>query len=477
MGGGYFHQDVTSAREAIGTTRTSQRAFDYNRRASRGEVQGVHADLNILGKVRECRDSAEHPESTPIVVAMDVTSSRGSDTKRIYEQVPAMLGSLRVTGIVPDPQIMWAAVGDANTDRAPIQVSQFESDRRIDEQLRQIWMEEGGGGTGEESYELLAYYLAKKTELDILGRGKKGFLFFTGDEAPYATVSKTFVKKYIGDDRKRDLSTKKVFTDLQKKFHTFLMFPRSSMEDRKAAIDTEIRQRLERLGGRFQDVDIRASLIWDDRNDLDLHCLTPDGYHIFYGARRANCGGELDVDRNVNGEDPKPVENIRWAKGDARSGTYRFWVRNYRYHERSRDGVPFKVEIEINGEIQTFEGKTPAGVTGGASDQQVYEFHYTPGANAKKSDDHAAYEDDVILGKWQNYIPEEYILRVQDPRSCVEVMLGAMALQEGKMDLAQFEASMTERRVEKRRREDVLSALADFASHGVFSEVAADVFD
>ena len=220
-----------------------------------------------------------------------------------------MLGSLKLTEIVPDPEIMWAAIGDANNDRAPIQVGQWESDRRIDQLLSKIWMEEGGGGTGEESYELLAYYLAYKTELDILKRRKKGVLFFTGDEAPYPTVSRNFIQSYIGDTHGSDLSTEKVFRDLQRKFKTFLIFPRSSMQERKAAIDTEIRQRLERLGGQFKDVDIRASLIWHNRNDLDLHCLTPDGYHLFYGAKRAYCGGELDVDRNVQGEDPKPVEN------------------------------------------------------------------------------------------------------------------------------------------------------------------------
>ena len=256
MGGGYYHSDVRSARRSVGRTRSSQRAFNYNDRAQRGEEQEIHPDLNILNKVRECRDSEQHPLSTPITVAMDVTSSRGKDAKLIYEQVPSMLGSLKLTEIVPDPEIMWAAIGDANNDRAPIQVGQWESDRRIDQLLSKIWMEEGGGGTGEESYELLAYYLAYKTELDILKRRKKGVLFFTGDEAPYPTVSRNFIQSYIGDTHGSDLSTEKVFRDLQRKFKTFLIFPRSSMQERKAAIDTEIRQRLERLGGQFKDVDL-----------------------------------------------------------------------------------------------------------------------------------------------------------------------------------------------------------------------------
>ena len=66
---------------------------------------------------------------------------------------------------------------------------------------------------------------------------------------------------------------------------------------------------------------------------------------------------------------------------------------------------------------------------------------------------------------------------MQDPKSTVEVMLGAMALSEGKMNLEQFEASMLERKVPKKRREDVLTAISELAQHGVQLEVDVDVFD
>lgn len=478
MGYGNYHDDVRTAQRAIGTTRQSADAFQYHERAARGEEQSVHPDLNIKGKRREARDSAEHPESTPIVVAMDVTSSRGDDAKAIYEQVPSLLGSLRVSGVVPGPQICWAAIGDANTDKAALQVGQFESDRRIDSVLSNIWMEAGGGGTGEESYELLAYYLAHKTELDsLIKRATKGYLFFTGDEAPYPTVSRQFVKQLIGDTLESDIATEIVFRAVQEKFHTFLIFPRSSMEDRLGAIDTEIRKRLEAAGGRFKDVSIRASLIWHNRNDLDLHCETPAGEHIYYGAKRARCGGELDVDRNVRGETTKPVENIRWAKGDARTGKYRFWVENYCFHESPKEDTPFKVELDIEGEIQTFEGVIPAGRTHTSSATTVFEFTYTPNQRESANKEaHAAYRDDVILGKWGRYIPTAQILRVSDPASSVEVMIGAIALQEGKFDLDGFTHDMESRRVPKARREDVVQALQNFAAHGVFPKVDSSAF-
>jgi hypothetical protein len=39
-------------------------------------------------------------------------------------------------------------------------------------------------------------------------------------------------------------------------------------------------------------------LAWDDRNDLDLNVVCPDGQHIDYHPPRSSCGGVLDVDAN-----------------------------------------------------------------------------------------------------------------------------------------------------------------------------------
>ena len=42
---------------------------------------------------------------------------------------------------------------------------------------------------------------------------------------------------------------------------------------------------------------LRVVLSWDsDNTDLDLHVVSPDGQHVFYGDRVGNNGGVLDVD-------------------------------------------------------------------------------------------------------------------------------------------------------------------------------------
>ena len=145
-------------------------------------------------------------------------------------------------------------------------------------------------------------------------------------------------------------------------------------------IDAEMRRRVEEAGGKYDDVDIRASLLWDNRNDLDLHAVTPKGEHVYFGERRSRCGGELDVDRNIGGETTTPVENIRWPKGRALAGRYRFYVRNFRFWEHDRRPTPFRVELEVNGDVLHFESTiSPRGETSAASDVTVCDFRYEPG--------------------------------------------------------------------------------------------------
>jgi hypothetical protein len=96
---------------------------------------------------RESLDSADNPEATPIIVALDVTGSMGIIADRIAK---GGLGQL-FQGIldrkpVQNPHLMFMGIGDARTDEAPLQVSQFEADNRIVDQLTKIWLEGNGGG-------------------------------------------------------------------------------------------------------------------------------------------------------------------------------------------------------------------------------------------------------------------------------------------------------------------------------------------
>ncbi len=121
----------------------------------------------------------------------------------------------------------------------------------------------------------------------------------------------------------------------------------------------EFEQRLKIAGAKSGDVQV--TLIWFNRNDLDLHCIEPNGNEIFWNRRRSNSGGELDVDMNVTPTTDRPVENVYWPKGRAPLGRYRVFV-NYYANHGGRDPSEYKVSVLANGERHEFSGNVSAKV-------------------------------------------------------------------------------------------------------------------
>lgn len=453
MGGGRYSIDIAR----------SHRSSNHAAFARPEPAREIHEALSPYGKRREVNNV------TPIIVALDVTRSRGDDTKLMYEKLPQLMGQIELKGYIENPGISFAAIGDSTSDRAPLQVGQFEADNRLDQVLERIWIEEGGGGTGQESYELAAYFYSRTNCVRLAqGIGKKGYCFFVGDEGFYPVVDKAAVRRLIGDELTEDMPAVEAFRRLQDKFHTFLLYPQKTMEQRKANIDAEIRDRVRRAGGLYDGVDLRASLLWNNRNDLDLHVITPAGEHIYYGMKQASCGGWLDVDMNVRGETTKPVENVRWAKGAARAGRYKVFVRNFRFHESDHAPTPFKVELEVGGKVSHVEGiLSPRGQTGESSDVVVGEIDFDPAAQAPAAaatDQYKNYADDVILAQWATAIPREHIIRVGDPKSIIDVLLGALAISDGKVDLDSYLKDMRELGSPDDRIAEVETALAGLPS-------------
>lgn len=140
-----------------------------------------------------------------------------------------------------------------------------------------------------------------------------------------------------------------------------------------AGVDAEIKRRVENAGGRYEDNELRVSLSWENYTDLDIHAVTPQKRHIYFGNKRSTCGGWLDVDANGgHAQTMEPVENIRWQR-NAPNGRYRFYVHNYQ--ERGTGKTPFKVELEVKGKTWTYHGVS--GSTGWQVD--VFEFDYLNG--------------------------------------------------------------------------------------------------
>jgi hypothetical protein len=123
---------------------------------------------------------------------------------------------------VKDPHVLVAAIGDAFCDTAPLQVSQFEADLRIAEQLEKLYLERGGGGNGSEGYGLVHYFAAKHTKVDSFDkRKKKGYLFTIGDDGPTPEVTAEQLKGFIGDVEPEDYTAEQLLTMASKQWEIF----------------------------------------------------------------------------------------------------------------------------------------------------------------------------------------------------------------------------------------------------------------
>ena len=135
----------------------------------------------------------------------------------------------------------------------------------------------------------------------------------------------------------------------------FLAHKDSAAEDREAGIDKDFRSRVLSMGGQYDDVDLRFSLLWNDHNDLDIHVTTPAGEHINYSDRSSDCGGELDVDCNAGSPyTSNAVENIRWESGHAQPGTYEVLVHFFGIHASKSSN--FKLEVFNNNFVSHYSG-------------------------------------------------------------------------------------------------------------------------
>lgn len=179
--------------------------------------------LNPKNVIRECCDSEEHPNTVPVILALDVTGSMGQSAVEVAKKLNVIMEKLYKD--VEDIEFMIMGIGDVAYDQYPIQASQFESDIRIAEQLDKVYFEFGGGGNNFESYTAAWYFGLHHTNLDCWKRGKRGIIITIGDEylnpyLPLKGLCSNFTE-VIGDNLQEDVDTTKLFEDASQKFDIY----------------------------------------------------------------------------------------------------------------------------------------------------------------------------------------------------------------------------------------------------------------
>lgn len=236
MGNGRFDDSIYSSQQA---TRAAQGIDDF---AYSNSATAVHESLdprrinNKVFHILESRDSVEHPISTPVIVAFDVTGSNAANAAVVQKLLPQLMAELKE--VVDNPQIaIWAVddykAGGAGGRRDCLQMGEFESDNRIDEAIRNVWITSNGGGNNGESYDLVLYGASRKTITDSWEkRHQRGLLFIYADELFREVVMKREVKDIFEDDIERDLTIQEMVAEVTEKWEVFVLWPSRNGEVR-----------------------------------------------------------------------------------------------------------------------------------------------------------------------------------------------------------------------------------------------------
>jgi hypothetical protein len=176
---------VSKSRDEVFSHKVNEKLDPRNVKVGKGERMGLHLRESII--------SDENPNPTPIILGLDVTGSMGAVAEHIAKvELPKLMTQIHETGVVTDPHVMFMGIDDVFAQgHGALQVSYFEPDLRIVEQLRQMWLVGNGGGNGSESYDLAWYFAGHHTYLECFEKQeRKGFIFTFGDEpAPFQPLS------------------------------------------------------------------------------------------------------------------------------------------------------------------------------------------------------------------------------------------------------------------------------------------------
>lgn len=224
MGSGVWREDTfRSYSRRVGRTVDSsgRLAGDMNNQEM-FVARSLDPILNPRDVLRECCDSEEHPNTVPVILALDVTGSMGQAAVEVAKQLNVIMTELY--NKVQDVEFMIMGIGDFAYDRAPLQVSQFESDIRIAEQLDKVYFEFGGGGNGYESYTAAWYFGVNHVKLDAWNRGKRGLIITMGDEGLNPYIPGRNLAEVTGRPVPGNVETKTLYKAAIEKYDIYHLF-------------------------------------------------------------------------------------------------------------------------------------------------------------------------------------------------------------------------------------------------------------
>lgn len=225
MGGGTYDFQARSLRTASYASKSADQLFEQNKQKK--SHKSMLPNAANKAQLREARDSETHPNSVPVIIALDVTGSMGDiPLHLIKEGLPKIVSKMMELG-VKDPQIMVMAIGDSRSDNndGVFQIGQFESaDAEMDMWLSRIWISENGGGNNGESYHWAYLYARDHIQTDAWDKRKqKGFIFTIGDDNCHPHLTSTEIQEYMGEisNVKETVQSKDLVDEVKKKWNVY----------------------------------------------------------------------------------------------------------------------------------------------------------------------------------------------------------------------------------------------------------------
>ena len=232
MGWGTYSSDARHVR-------ASTRGFYTKSKEEIFDNRSLNEAMNPRGvTLRESRDNDDHPNSFATIIVLDVTGSMLHVPEYLVRTgLPKVVSTIIQRGF-PDPQILFIAVGDHETDKAPLQIGQFESnDEKLDYWLTNVYLEAGGGSNSGESYILSWFFAGYYTQHDAWDkRGMKGLLITIGDEPPLLKLPDESQAKIMGNGQYGDLTAEQLLTKVQERYHVYHIHTTETGTGKRAGI-------------------------------------------------------------------------------------------------------------------------------------------------------------------------------------------------------------------------------------------------
>jgi hypothetical protein len=218
--------------ETVSTMRARREAVHDKGETIYRTTGRLDPNVDVKGKQRVSRNSMvpgteagtfvlPNGIALPILSQFDGTGSMAENVEKAFEAIPVLDTMLSGIRTRYNTQIASAVVQDVGDGHPVFQMSQFESDNRIAEQMR-LLVPDRSGGDAPEDYDLGLAYLLLATRMDIFDfYGLRGYTFIVGDQIGRGQVRPGAVKDHLGHTLQSSMETRDICRQLLQKWHLF----------------------------------------------------------------------------------------------------------------------------------------------------------------------------------------------------------------------------------------------------------------